>query len=347
VPGPEEPSGPEQPGIPDYRPEVSLYTALPAMALRYGWATLDNLHERVGEEEQLRGRGDLREDNYLNALWVRVIGEDGNVRGASQGIYNGSPQYDYIIMAFQAGMDVFAEEHENQQRDHAGLYLGTGRIRSDVTNYDGSNAGDDIVKGQSLGLYWTHFWTEGQYLDVVWQGTWSKYSAKSDEGLDLHHSNFGWAASLEGGYPFHDDSQVWEPQAQVIYQRVNSGQTSDAAAIVRFSNITSLVGRAGLRWANTWTQEPAADGSPRLFTGWLRFNLWKEFKGRPTTSFSSEDGFVPFDGSIKGSWWQLNGGLTWELDKNTSFYANLGYQKGFSSRGFHAWDGKVGFRWNW
>lgn len=348
VPDPVEPESPTAPeGIPNYRPEVSLYAALPAMALRYGWATLDNLHERVGEEEQLRNRTDLRENNYLNALWVRVIGEDGNVRGASQGIYNGSPQYDYNIMAFQAGMDVFAEEHENQQRDHAGLYLGTGRIRSDVTNYDGTDAGDDIVKGQSLGLYWTHFWTEGQYLDAVWQGTWSKYSGKSDQGLELHHNDFGWAASLEGGYPFHDESQVWEPQAQVIYQRFNSGQASDAAAIVNFSNITSLAGRAGLRWANTWTQEPAADGSQRLFTGWLRFNLWKEFKGQPTTSFSSADGFVPFDGSIKGSWWQLNGGMTWELDKNTSFYANVGYQKGFDSRGFHAWDGKVGFRWNW
>lgn len=335
------------PVAPIYRPEVSLYTALPGMALRYGWATLDNLHERVGEEEQLRHRGDLREDSYLNALWVRVLGEDGNVRGASQGIYNGSPQYDYNIEAIQAGLDVYAQEHDNQQRDHAGLYLGTGRIRSDVTNYDGTDAGDDIVKGQSLGLYWTHFWSEGQYLDTVWQGTWSKYSAKSDDGLALHHSGFGWAASLEGGYPFHDDTQVWEPQAQVIYQRFNDGTAGDAAASVRFSDITSLVGRLGLRWADTWTLEPPAQGAPRLFTGWLRFNVWKEFKGRPITSFSSDDGFVPFDGNIKGSWWQLNGGMTWELDKNTSFYANLGYQKGFGSRGFHAWDAKAGFRWNW
>ncbi|WP_205746418.1 autotransporter outer membrane beta-barrel domain-containing protein [Dyella amyloliquefaciens] len=347
VPGPTEPGEPTDPGIPNYRPEVSLYTALPGLSLRYGWATLDNLHERVGEEEQLRDRSDLREDNYLNALWVRVIGEDGNVRGASQGIYNGSPQYDYNIMAFQAGMDVFAEEHENEQRDHAGFYLGTGRIRSDVDSWDGTDAGRDEVKGQSLGLYWTHFWTEGQYLDAVWQGTWTKQSAMSTEGLGLHNSNFGWAASLEGGYPFHDESQVWEPQAQVIYQRFNSGQASDAAAQVLFNDVTSLVGRVGLRWANTWTLDPTSDGIRRLFTGWLRFNLWKEFQGQPTTSFSSEDGFVPFDGSIKGSWWQLNGGMTWQLDKNTSFYANVGYQKGFNSQGFHAWDGKVGFRWNW
>lgn len=347
VPAPAEPEASPAPSVPNYRPEVSLYTALPGMALRYGWATLGNLHERVGEEEQLRDRTDLREDSYLNALWVRVIGEDGNVHGTSQGIYNGSPQYDYNIEAFQAGMDVYAQEHENQQRDHAGVYLGTGRIRSDVDNYDDIDAGRDVVKGQSLGLYWTHFWPEGQYLDAVWQGTWSQWSASSNEGLALHNSGFGWAASLEGGYPFHDDTQVWEPQAQVIYQRVNNADASDAAANVQFNNITSLAARAGLRWANTWTLDPTAEGIRRLFTGWLRFNVWKEFKGQPTTSFSSENGFVPFDGSIKGSWWQLNGGMTWQWDKNTSFFVNAGYQKGFGNRGFHAWDGKVGVRWNW
>lgn len=347
VPGPAEPDDELSPGVPNYRPEVSLYTALPAMALRYGWATLGNLHERVGEEEQLRGRSDLLQDNPFNALWVRVLAEDGDVDGAERGIYGDGPKYDYNIAAIQAGMDVYAEEHDNAQRDHTGFYLSTGRIRSDVTNYDGKDAGTNVVKGQSLGLYWTHYWDAGQYLDAVWQGTWNKSSARSNEGLELHHSGFGWAGSLEGGYPFHDESQVWEPQAQVIYQRVNSGSSQDAAAIIKFSDITSLVGRLGLRWADTWLQEPASDGSPRLFTGWLRFNVWKEFKGKPVTSFSSEDGYVPFEGSIKGTWWQLNAGMTWELDKNTSFYANLGYQQGFGSRNFSAWDGKLGFRWNW
>jgi autotransporter family porin len=348
VPAPEE-SGEPSPAdvVPNYRPEVSLYSALPALALRYGWSTLGNLHERVGDEEQLRERDDLLQHNPVNGLWVRVIGEDGDVDGSSQSIYGNGPKYDYNIAAFQAGLDIYAQEHDNQQRDHAGFYLGTGRIRSEVTNYDGTDAGRDEVKGQSLGLYWTHFWSEGAYLDAVWQGTWSKSSAQSLEGLGLHRSNFGWAGSLESGYPFHDETQVWEPQAQVIYQRVNRGQSSDAAATVMFDNITSLAARLGLRWANTWTQEPTSEGTQRLLTGWLRFNLWKEFQGQPTTSFSSEDGFVPFQGSIKGSWWQLNGGMTWQLDKNTSFYANLGYQKGFDNRGFHAWDGKLGFRWNW
>lgn len=349
VPDDPRPSPPEPPTppIPNFRPGVSLYTALPSLALRYGWGTLGNLHERVGDEQQLEGRDDLWRRSTLNGAWVRLIGEDGSANGSRRGIYGGGPRYDYNQVTLQGGVDVYAKEHDNEQRDFSGVYIADGRIRSSVNHWDGSYAGRDVVKAQSLGLYWTHYWQQGPYLDTVWQGSWYKSSARSAENFELKRSNFGWAASLEGGYPFHNDSQVWEPQLQLIYQRINDGASNDGVATVRFSNITSLVGRAGLRWANTWTLEPTDEGVPRLFTGWLRLNLWKEFNGEPTTSFSSRDGFVPFKGSIRGSWWQLNGGVTWQLSRETSFYANLGYQHGFGSRGFRAWDGKVGLRWNW
>jgi outer membrane autotransporter protein len=346
-PGPPTPPAPPAPApIPNYRAEVSLYSALPALALRYGWATLGNLHERVGEEEQLRDRPDLRERDTLNGSWVRLIGESGDVDGDRRGIYGGGPHYDYDIRALQVGLDAYAEEHDNGHRDHAGLYLGYGRITSDVTHYNGAKAGRDEVKGTSLGLYWSHFWDEGQYLDAVWQGTWAKATSHSVGAFDLERRGFGWAASLEGGYPFHKDTQLFEPQAQVIYQTIDNDDGQDGAALIRYREMDSLAARLGVRWANTWTLEPTAEGVRRLFTGWLRLNLWREFKGRPITEFSSADGYVPFQANMRGSWWQLNGGMSWQLDESTSFYANLGYQRGFG-RNFDAWDGKVGLRWNW
>jgi outer membrane autotransporter protein len=346
-PGPPAPPAPPGPApIPNYRAEASLYTALPALALRYGWATLGNLHERVGEEEQLRDRDDLRKDDTFNGSWVRVIGESGDVDGDRRGIYGSGPHYDYDIRAIQLGLDVYAREHDNAQRDHAGLYLGYGRITSDVTHYNDTKAGRDEAKGPSLGLYWTHYWDEGEYLDAVWQGTWMKATSRSVDSFDLEHRGFGWAASLEGGYPFHKDTQVFEPQAQVVYQAINDGDAQDGAAMVRYRDADSLAARLGFRWANTWTREPAEDGIRRLFTGWLRLNLWREFKGRPITEFSSAEGYVPFKANMHGSWWQLNGGMSWQLNRQTSFYANLGYQRGFG-RSFAAWDGKLGFRWNW
>ena len=58
-PGPPPPPSPPGPPIPNIRAEVSLFAALPAMAALYGSRMIDTLHERVGEEEQLRGRADL------------------------------------------------------------------------------------------------------------------------------------------------------------------------------------------------------------------------------------------------------------------------------------------------
>ncbi len=37
-----------------FRPQVALTPALPSLALLYGRFKLDTLHQRVGEEEQLR-----------------------------------------------------------------------------------------------------------------------------------------------------------------------------------------------------------------------------------------------------------------------------------------------------
>jgi outer membrane autotransporter protein len=350
---PPTPPDPPEPGpepTPDYRAEVSLYTALPAMALRYGWATLGNLHERVGEQEQLRARDDLREDPWLNGAWVRVIGENGDVEGSRRGIYEtGGPRYDYDILAVQAGVDAYAEEHDDGKRDHAGLYVGQGRMRSDVRDYDGTLAGRNQIRGTSLGLYWTRYGEQGQYLDAVWQGTWGKAKSRSSNGILLDRDSFGWAASLEGGWPklFHEDeSELLEPQVQVIYQRINRDESRDPAAAVRFRDMDSLAARLGLRWADTWTLEPTDEGIRRLFTGWLRLNGWHEFRGQPVTEFSSADGYVPFEANLKGTWWQLNAGMTWQWGAATTVYANIGYQKSFD-RDFDAWDAKAGLRWNW
>ncbi|WP_421568719.1 autotransporter outer membrane beta-barrel domain-containing protein [Stenotrophomonas sp. PD6] len=354
VPGPTPPTPPDppEPGplpVPDYRAEVSLYTALPAIALRYGWATLGNLHERVGEQEQLRARGDLRGDDNFNSAWVRVIGENGDAEGRRRGAYQGSPRYDYDILAIQAGTDAYAVERDDGIRDHAGFYLGQGRMSSDVIHYNGTLAGRNEVRATSLGLYWTRYREEGQYLDAVWQGSWGKGKSRSSNGLLLDRDSFGWAVSLEGGYPFRqeaDDTRVFEPQAQVIYQRINKDSNADPAALIRFDDMDSLAARLGLRWADTWTLEPTDDGIRRLFSGWLRLNVWHEFRGQPVTEFSSADGYVPFKADLKGTWWQLNAGMTWQMGASTTTYANIGYQKSFE-RTFDAWDAKVGMRWNW
>ncbi len=128
-PSPPEPPEPFVVVIPHYRAEVSLYVALPSMAQLYGRALLDTLHERVGEEEDLRDRPSARSE--FNGLWGRLIQWNGVRDGTNGGIYgNQGPQFNYDLFAFQVGTDVYAHQSTDGSRDHLGLMGSGGRIEA-------------------------------------------------------------------------------------------------------------------------------------------------------------------------------------------------------------------------
>ncbi|MEI9922877.1 MAG: hypothetical protein WDN50_04330 [Bradyrhizobium sp.] len=96
------------PTPPDFRPETSLYAAIPSMALIYGRTLLDTLHERVGDEEDLRNQP--RQNGVAPGAWARVIGQHGNNQGDPLGIFGSGPKFDYDIGAFQGGQDLLRRE---------------------------------------------------------------------------------------------------------------------------------------------------------------------------------------------------------------------------------------------
>ena len=177
---------------------------------------IDTLHERVGEEEQLRGRADLSQ-GYVNGVWGRILAHHGERDG--NGILGGGPQFDYDFFAFQAGLDVYRREYQDGSRDHAGAYFAVGHGEGDVDHnllglriQGGSNEFD----GYSIGGYWTHFGPSGWYLDGVLQGTWYDFTTKPRRFLETDTDGFGLAASLETGYPIRlGNGVVLEPQAQL------------------------------------------------------------------------------------------------------------------------------------
>ena len=69
---PVDPNNPSGPRVPNFRPGVSLYAAIPPAAAVYGRQLIDTLHERIGEQEQLRGRTDLQGDTTFNGGWGRL-----------------------------------------------------------------------------------------------------------------------------------------------------------------------------------------------------------------------------------------------------------------------------------
>ncbi len=348
--------GPPSPTpTPDFRPEISLYAAIPSMATLYGRHMIDTLHERVGEEEQLKGRTDIGEDDKFNGYWLRGIGHWGHRDGDPNGIYDGEPEYDYRFGAVQGGLDFYRNEKDSVT-DHAGMYLAYGHGRMDVTQnmlVGTRDAGRNDFDALSVGGYWTRFGEEGWYLDGVLQGTWYWMKTKSNRATEIGFPDqdvdgFGIAASLEGGYPF-DLGNGWqlEPQAQLVWQNVNFDDFNDGAADIRYDNLNSLAGRVGARFARTWEAEEATASEPaRLATVWGRVNLWHEFTAEAQTDVSSSTGFVPFSSDLNETWVEFGVGGTRQVSKNTSLYGNVNFSTTFDGDNY-AWTGKIGFRVNW
>jgi outer membrane autotransporter protein len=350
-PGPPAPPGPPPAPIPNYRPEVSLYAALAPTALNYGRSLLDSLHERVGEQELLRGRTDLNADHTgAQGMWARVIHVDGERDGASNGIYGSGPSYDYQFSALQIGMDVYRSNEEEERGVHAGIYGAAGGSDATPEGVDGATVGHDRIHGYTLGGYWTRYGDALRpwYIDAIAQATWYDAEAQSSRwGLPpLRSKGPGYAVSLEGGYPYAL-GRGWslEPQAQIDYSWLNLDSASDPGASVHFDKTDSLVGRISGRLSRQWDHGDDAQ-APLQSAGWTRLSIRREFRGNPTTSFSSATGDIPFRADMGGTWWELELGMTREVMRNAFVFGNVGYSEGFDDDR-HSWEGKVGIRVNW
>ena len=336
-------SGPVTPTTPDYRPETSLYAAIPSLGLTYAQAMVDSLHERVGEENRsLEGTLQQRPAGDGPLGWGRMIYRNGQQDREHYGQYGEMPKYDYQISAFQVGLDLFQRQMDDGSSDRAGLSLAFGNIKGDVDHYDRRDAGDDTLRGYSLGGYWTHFGASGWYLDGVLQYTYIDIDANSRQTYDLDSHGQAYTASLEGGYPFEVGRDLYvEPQLQATYTRLDLSDSRDSAASVRFDDSESLVTRAGVRLAKDWL--PPAGQSSRRVSLWLRPSVLHDFQGESKTRFSSADGDVPFKSDIGGSSGELTFGVDVQADKRTSFFATGGYQQAFDGDA-HGYSGNLGFR---
>lgn len=252
-PTPPNPNPTPTPPIPNFRQEVSLYAAIPALALLYGRTLFDTLHERVGEPEHLRTRGDPSASPYNNGTWGRVIAQHGNREGDNYRHLWRGPRYDYDFGTFQIGQDLYRTEQPGGWRTHAGVYASIGGAHSDVEHFTGLSAGHDTFTAYTTGGYWTTFGPSGWYLDSILQATFYDIDGDSNHLPALHTEGWGLGGSLEGGAPFKFGGgwQI-EPQAQLIFQTININQGSDVGPTVRFQDVDSLAGRVGVRLANTW-----------------------------------------------------------------------------------------------
>jgi autotransporter family porin len=349
---PDEPPGPDPDPtpahVPNFRPEVSLYGAVPALALVYGRTMVDTLHERVGEERLNAGDPLPKEDESTLAPsmgWGRVIYRSGKQDGDGKNALGNTPEYNYDLTAFQVGTDLYRKVRTDGSHEQAGISLSAGTIDAGVSHYTRRPAGDDTLRAYGVGAYWTHFGPSGWYLDGVLQVNRFDIEAKPNDLDKLKTRGWGYTASLENGYPYEFDKDWYvEPQLQAIYSYVDLDSSDDVGANIRFKDVDSLIGRLGVRIAKDWDTE-GVDKSERRTNAWVRPSVWHEFKGQPKTEFSSESGYVPFEADIQGTWGEVNLGVDYQANRRTTFTASAGYRQGFDGDS-HGYDAMLGFKIN-
>ncbi|MDR0786254.1 MAG: autotransporter outer membrane beta-barrel domain-containing protein [Gemmatimonadota bacterium] len=321
------------------RPETPLYAPIPAMGRSLGLFTVRTLHERVGEEENLRGQAESR--SVLNGLWARALGE--RQTNTFSGV--GNPSADGNLWGGQLGLDLYRHTTDGGHQNHFGAmgsYSGfsSNPVRGDALGETDIKVGELELKGASAGLYWTHFSPTGWYLDAVGQVSRFDVKAASLSGTHLNTDMGGVTASLETGYPIHigtDGMWLVEPQAQVIWQGFDVTDARDELADVSWNTSNAWTGRLGAR---------IQQSEGPLWQRYGLINVWHDFNGTDGIVF---DGANPANTRFGGTALEGGLGMTAKAGRLLSIYGEATYRHsvGGGPRESTGVFGTLGVRLNW
>ena len=337
---PIDPIDPVDPVDPDpspqrLRPELSLYSAGPSLAILQTAAMMDSMHERKGGNQGWR-----QSSPNAGPLWVRILRNQGTIkpRRALRGELGGQ-SFDHHTNGIQLGADLLRRENEQGLRTEAGLYFSYADSSSNVDHFDGRKSGNKKLRSRSLGGYWSNFFANGTYIDVIGQYSNHSMTANSMRMLSLSTTGHSGALSVEVGHPFAiNEAWTLEPQAQLRIHRGHFNDADDEAGLVHFGSIKSLQGRVGVRAAHLSNQG----------TFWGRVDWIQEMQGRSSTSLSAMSGEHAVDtpASLKGGALALTGGIDKQLRPNMFAYA-AGHYKWLASNRGHSYGISAGIKWQW
>lgn len=334
-------------------PSAPAYTLVPRQNLESGYAMLDTLHQRRGENQTLSWdkQGSYWQDVEKQS-WGRVIGKhlklDGKERfGFKTNMYGFQVGHDFDVKTKQ-------DDEGKLTRRFTGLYFGA--LRSHSKFYDEYRAKNGIVIADkltshvkttalNLGVTDTRYNENGTYIDLVGQLSWlnNRYSAVDGTGAKNH--GWGAALSVETGRPYalgkdktnNGDSWILEPQAQLIAQYLRLGNFSDGTRAVSQKGY-GLRGRVGFRLAHNQPND-----KQRTRTYYFTGNIWHDFKARGNALIGPDK----LAGKFARTWWELGLGSQFSLSENTYLYADARCEKSFGSNKHHGCQGTVGMKYSW
>lgn len=315
-------------GQPNYRAETSLYSDLSSQALGYGEAVLGTFHERMGAD----GVSDVGNDR---SVWSRALGQSDRDTGARNGIAGHEVASRVDLTGLQVGGDLYAESN-GDRRTSVGVYAATGESQGTV-----SQAGTNTLKAYSLAVYGTWLDGKGAYLDAVVQGTHYDIRSQSVNAMTLTTTAKGVAASLEAGKAYELRKGLGlEPQAQLIYQTVDTGRAHDQAGGVSFDR----AGQGQLRVGARLNRALDING-PTPSAVWVGANLLQSAGGGARTKFATvTQGNVSFDNQNVGTRLGLQAGIDALLARNVWLNAHFGVERSIDGGHLTSVSGQVGLK---
>lgn len=207
------------------------------------------------------------------------------------------------------------------------------------------------MQAYSAGIYWTRYAPQGFYTDAVLQGT--RYddiradSVNTGNNQSFRSSGSGFTASLEGGYKFSfNNGWAVTPQAQLIFQHLSFKSGQDDYGSIDYRDTNNGYGRIGAKLSKDWTADQATAYQPRLFTLWVRGNLWQALGTQGETTFSSLTHQYPvtLKTNLGETWFDLGVGITARLAKNVMMFATGDVNISVDGKHGHERAGRVGVK---
>lgn len=319
--------------IPLYRPEVPTWSVLPPAAAQLTLMALGTFHDRQGDQRL------LTETGAFGAGWGRIYGTDLDKTWAG----TVTPQFDGSIKGFQVGNDLYSSILSGGQTQRIGFFVGHTELNGDVKGFnlgfEDRRAGKIELDGDSYGLYWTLTDPSGGYVDAVVMGTRLDGDNRSERGLKIDNRGHALTVSAEAGYPFAVASDwVFEPQAQIIHQKVSLDTQDDGVSKVEFDSDGAWTGRLGARLKGRYQ----VSGMP--VEPYLRANLWHTFSGTDSVTFADTE---RVETQQRASTGDLGLGVTVSLAPTIAMYAGADYSQNLDSNQQRSVAGRIGLRISW
>jgi autotransporter-associated beta strand protein len=305
-------------GLPAYRAEASLFSALPGQLRQGSLAMLGNLRQRIGDDDVRGSAGSSPSMDGTQGhrrAWGRLISTDMDIRQGG----TVAPQGEGRVTGLQAGTDLWASKDWR-----AGLYVGhldgDTSVRGFASGLQNGAAGRNDLRSQYLGLYGTYTTDDGFYADAVLQAGRHRYTVQPMLGAGASGKGNSLLASIEVGKAFALGTSGWslEPQLQLVHQRLRLDDVQIAGALVQQDAESGWTARAGLRIKGSF-----ATGAGTL-QPYARVNVYRSSNGNDVARFVNPAAITPVGAPIGSTSAELAAGFTLAVSQRTSVYGELG-----------------------